>query len=133
MTIEKPFRVNDLHILASPTGVHYGIPGRIREYADTIENLAEAFENHPGQGITNIWSLSMGVTSSEMQGFCVIVAEALKTASLREDDLSETPWNQKFLGDFLYENGFVICLSFCHLCRVEGPIKKHPSWGEVAW
>ena len=87
MTIDKPFRVYDLHILASPTGVHYGIPiqGGLENMQDTIENLAEAFENHPGQGIHDYLVSLNGSDIKRNARVLRRVAEALKTASLRED------------------------------------------------
>jgi len=87
MTIDKPFRVYDFHILASPKGVHYGIPieGGLENMQDTIENLAEAFENYPGKGI---YDYLISLSGSDIKRNARVlrrVSEALKTASLREE------------------------------------------------
>ena len=87
MTIDKLFEVYDFHILASPAGIHCGIPiqGGLECVQDTIENLAEAFENHPGHHIQDYLQTLCGSDIKRHARVLRRVSEALKTASLRDD------------------------------------------------
>jgi len=87
MTIEKPFQVYDFHMLASPKGVHYGVPieGGLVIAQDTIDNLAEAFEDHPGKPIQGYLCSLSGSDIRRNARVLRCVSEALKTASLRQD------------------------------------------------
>ena len=85
---KKLFQLYDFHILASSEGIHYGIPvhGGLENMQDTIEDFAQAFENHPAEHIQD-YLLSLSSSDIKRHSRILrIVSNALKTAELRESE-----------------------------------------------